>query len=285
VREAPWRRVVPAERAGRLPGDEVVQLDDYADRFSVAAVERDDAGVLTIRLHSKGEPLWWGGRPHRELPELFAAVAADRKTRVVVLTGTGDRFIELRQSPALRDLPEGKVVPARWDQTLFEGLRLIEQFLAIEVPVIAAVNGPVTVHSELAVLADVVLATHDTFFQDDAHFTRDLVPGDGVHVVWPMLLGPNRGRSFLLTGAKLDAAEAQRLGVVAEVLDRSELMDRAYELAHRLAACNPLLLRNTRHLLVRPIRRAVHDELHLGLSLEALTSLSGAQWFADDDQP
>jgi len=259
-----------------------MQLADYKDQFTVAKVERDEVGVLTIRLHSKGESLWWGGRPHRELPELFSAVASDRETRVVIITGTGDRFIELRETPTIRDLPEGKVVPARWDQTIFEGLRLIEQFLAIEVPVIAAVNGPVTVHSELAVLADVVLATGDTYFQDDAHFTRDLVPGDGVHVVWPMLLGPNRGRAFLLTGAKLSAADAERLGVVAEVLDQSELMPRAYEIAARLATHNPLILRNTRQLLVRPLRRAVLDDLHLGLSLEAIASLSGAQWFAPE---
>ena len=83
------------------------------------------------------------------------------------------------------------------------------QMLDIEVPMIAAVNGPVTVHSELAVLCDVVLARTDTYFQDAPHFPGGLVPGDSMQVVWPMLLGPNRGRYFLLTGQEIHAEEAR----------------------------------------------------------------------------
>jgi hypothetical protein len=58
-----------------------VNLEDYRERFTTAEVSRDAQGVLTIRLHSKAESLWWGARPHRELAELFAAVASDRDNR------------------------------------------------------------------------------------------------------------------------------------------------------------------------------------------------------------
>jgi enoyl-CoA hydratase/carnithine racemase len=146
-----------------------MELTDYQDRFSVAAVTRDSAGVLTIRLHSKGGTLWWGARPHRELPELFAAVASDRANRVVVITGTGDSFITIPEFGQIDALPKGRVSATDWDQTIWEGNRLVNQLLDIEVPVIAAVNGPVTVHSEIAVLADIVLATPETYFQDKAH--------------------------------------------------------------------------------------------------------------------
>ncbi|MEJ7722445.1 MAG: enoyl-CoA hydratase/isomerase family protein [Ilumatobacteraceae bacterium] len=104
---------------------------------------------------------------------------------------------------------------------------------------IAAVNGPVAVHSELAVLCDIVLCTPDVSFQDVAHFPSGLVPGDSMQVVWPMLLGPNRGRYFLLTGQSLHAGEALALGVVGEIVERDELLSRATQLASGLAARHP----------------------------------------------
>ena len=256
-----------------------MELDDYKDRYRTAEVTRDDAGVLTIRMHSKGGPLQWGGRPHQELPELFNAVASDRENRVVVITGTGDTYIGLPDGP--NPLAEGRANATVWDRIIWEGNRLVDQMLAIEVPVIAAVNGPVTVHSELAVLCDVVLAAEHTYFQDAPHFPGGLVPGDSMQVIWPMLLGPNRGRYFLLTGQQIHAAEARDLGVVGEVLPADLLLPRAYEIAAGLAELNPILLRNTRHALVRPIRRAMAEDLHTGLALEALASMSAREWNRD----
>jgi enoyl-CoA hydratase/carnithine racemase len=263
-----------------------MHLDGYRDEFSTAALNRNEAGVLTVRLHSKGESLWWGARPHRELPELFAAIASDRDNRVVIITGTGDSFIEILESSDVDRLPRGRTTATNWDQTIYEGNRLVNHLLDIEVPVIAAVNGPVAIHSEIAVLADIVLCTEQTYFQDRAHFPLGMVPGDSMQVVWPMLLGPNRGRAFLLTGSKLHADEALRLGVVAEVLADDRMMARADEIAGGLAELNPVLLRNTRQVLVRPIKRAMADDLHVGLALEAVASLSGREFFnnaTDDD--
>lgn len=256
-----------------------MELDDYKDLYATADVSRDDAGVLTIHMHTKGGSLMWGGRPHAELPELFSAIASDRENRVVILTGTGDAFIDMEEGGAA-PLAEGRANAELWDRIIWEGNRLVNEYLDIEVPVIAAVNGRAIAHSELAVLADVVLAADDAYFQDAPHFPGGLVPGDSMQVVWPMLLGPNRGRYFLLTGQKLSAAEALELGVVGEVLPRDGLMDRARELAADLATRNPVLLRNTRHVLTRPIKRAMADDLHIGLALEGIASISGRQFFA-----
>ena len=261
-----------------------MELSEYQERSTTAKVSRDDQGVLTITMHSKGGSLWWGGRPHRELAELFAAIASDRENRVVVITGTGSSFIEMPSDGGIGALARGSISATDWDRTIWEGNRLVNNLLDIEVPMIAAVNGPVEVHSELAVLCDIVLCTDDTYFADLAHFPNGLVPGDSMQVIWPLLLGPNRGRYFLLTGERLTAADAKALGVVGEVLGRDELLPRAYEHAARLAACNPVLLRNTRHALVRPLRRAMSDDLHAGLALEAIASLSGREWWPLDDE-
>ncbi len=259
-----------------------MELSDYQKRFTTAEVTRDDAGVLTIRMHSRGGSLVWGGRPHRELPELFAAIASDRENRVVVLTGTGDTFIGLgRELEAPNALARGEVSPEVWDRVIWEGNRLLVNLLDIEVPVIAAVNGPAVAHSELAVLCDIVLAADHAYFQDAPHFAGGLVPGDGMQVIWPLLLGPNRGRYFLLTGEKIGATAARELGVVGEVLPADGLLARAYQLAAGFARQNPILLRNTRQALVRPLKRALTDDLQVGLALEAIASLSGADWYKD----
>ena len=106
------------------------------------------------------------------------------------------------------------------------------------------------------------------------HFAYGVVPGDGVHVVWPMLLGPNRARHFLLTGRAIGAQEAQTLGVVAEVLPAAKLQERAWELGAAFEHKPLLALRNTRLALTRRIRRELNDELELGLALEGLGLLS-----------
>jgi hypothetical protein len=89
--------------------------------------------------------------------------------------------------------------------------------LNIEVPVIAAINGPAVRHAEIPLLSDIVLASENATIQDSAHFNGGLVPGDGVHIVFPLLMGTNRGRYFLLTGQVLDATEADPAGQQAEI--------------------------------------------------------------------
>ena len=117
------------------------------------------------------------------------------------------------------------MTPAKWNRIYTNGKRLLSALLDIEVPVVAAINGPASVHAELALLSDIVIASDDSYLQDAPHFRYGTVPGDGVQAIWPLLLGPNRGRFFLLTGQRISAIEAQQLGVVAEVHPRSELLD------------------------------------------------------------
>jgi len=137
---------------------------------------------------------------------------------------------------------------------------------------ISAINGPALRHSELPLLCDIVLATDDVTFQDSAHFINGLVPGDGMHIVYPLLLGLNRGRYFLLTGQTIGAAQALELGLVSEVLPREELLPRAWTLAEQLAQQPDLVLRYTRVMMTQNIKRQMHDILGYGLALEGMAS-------------
>lgn len=246
-------------------------FEQYATKYQCARLERRD-GVLEITLHTEGQSLRWGGTPHAELPALFHDVGVDRDNRVIILTGMGEEFSGPRLT---RETSSFQTRPTleRIDMIHWEGRRLLMNLLDIEVPMISAINGPAWRHSEIPLLCDIVLAADTVQLQDSAHFNSDIVPGDGVHVVYPMLLGMNRGRYFLLTGQTLDAAAALNLGLVAEVLPREALLARARTLAHELASRPTLLLRYSRLLFTEYLRRQLQQLLGYGLALESLALL------------
>jgi enoyl-CoA hydratase/carnithine racemase len=241
--------------------------------YRTADVSIDD-GVCTVRLHSRGGSLVWGALPHRELAALFAEIGGDASIRAVVITGTGEAFIGLPPGDN-GGLARGELPAQLWSDIAVEGERLLNGLLAIPVPMIAAVNGPAVAHAEIAVLCDLVIATPETYFADRAHVPLGLVPGDGVHVVWPMLLGPNRGRWFLLTGQQIDAAEALSLGIVGEIVPAEGLQDRAAALGRDIADRDPAVMRATRSVLTRALRRAMTDDLAAGLAAEAFGAMAG----------
>ena len=243
------------------------QRPDYFNRYETIAFERTPSGVLTVRLHSNGGPVVYASAHHRDWVGAFLDISADRENKVVILTGTGDEFI------TRFGWDKSLSTPTDWDSVYWEGNRLLRNLLDIEVPVIAAVNGPATIHSQLAVLSDIVLASLNAVFQDQVHILLSAVPGDGISIVWMELLGPNRGRYFLLTGQKITAQEALQLGVVNEVLPQDKLMPRANELAERLAALPPLTARYTRVILTQSLKRLLDENLGYGLALEGLGAM------------
>jgi enoyl-CoA hydratase/carnithine racemase len=244
------------------------RFEDYADKYSCIRMERKD-GILQLTFHSDGGSLRWGTGPHGELPDAFAEIGRDRENRVVIMTGTGEEFSGVRATPATTSLPY-RLPAEAFDRIHWEGRALLMNLLNIEVPVIAALNGPAWRHSEIPLLSDIVLASETAAFQDSAHFQSDLVPGDGMHIVYPLLLGPNRGRYFLLTGQTIEAQEAKALGLVAEVLPKDQVLPRAWELAEGLARKPKLLLRYTRLMFTEYLRRQMHDLLGYGLAMEGL---------------
>jgi len=244
----------------------------YKDSYANFRFELSEEGILFMQCHTNGGSLVWDWKAHDEMSDAFADIAGDREIKVLIHTGSGENY-NADWAPDGFDKPVYQAMPGpkglmKLDEKGWYGRMLIENILAVEVPVISAVNGPCNIHSEVPLLGDIVLAAEDAYFQDLAHFPRGMVPGDGQHVLWPYLIGPNRARYMLLTGEKLTARKALEWGVVAEVLPKDRLLDRAWELARDLARRPPLVLRYTRALFTQPLKRAFLDELAHGLARE-----------------
>ena len=244
----------------------------YSDSFSNARLIRSESGVLEVALHTDGGTLVFNGHTHEQFVDLFHTIGSDPENRVVILTGSGGAFMEFIS-------PEGFdfFSPQGYDKIYREGKKVLMNLLDIEVPLIAAVNGPVRLHSEYVLLADIVLATPETVFQDKPHFDFGIVPGDGVNLLWPEVIGSVRGRYFILTRQELAAETAKDWGAVNEVVPADKLLARAREIAEGLAKLPPLTTRYTRIALTQKLRRIVDGGIGYSLALEGISAADVAR--------
>jgi enoyl-CoA hydratase/carnithine racemase len=247
-------------------------FESYRDAFPNARLSRDEAGVLEIVLHTDGGKLIFNGHTHEQFVDLFRRVGEDRGNRVVILTGSGNAFMDTIDGEGFDFFS-----PMGYDKIWREGKKVLMNILDIEVPMIAALNGPVLLHSEYALLCDIVLATPQTVFQDKPHFDFGIVPGDGVNLLWPEVIGSIRGRYFLLTRQILDAQTAQAWGVVNEVVPGDQLLARAHEIAYGISELQPLTSSYTRTALTQRLRRVIDEGIGYGLALEGISAADVAR--------
>jgi enoyl-CoA hydratase/carnithine racemase len=132
----------------------MTHFDVYRDRFPNAHLTRSKTGVLEVALHTDGGVLVFNGYTHEQFVDLFHAIGSHSDNRVVILTGSGDAFMETIA-------PDGFdfSTPRGYNKIYRKGKKVLMNILDIEAPMIAAVNGPVRLHSEYILLADIVIAT------------------------------------------------------------------------------------------------------------------------------
>jgi enoyl-CoA hydratase/carnithine racemase len=243
------------------------KFDDYCSKYPHVAMQRQD-GILQLTLNTDGDSLEWSFEVHHELGYCWADVGADPDNKLIVLTGAGDSFIARASRGYRTKMPDAR----EWIFDHTEAKRLVGALLDIEQPIIAAINGPVFGHAELPLLADIVLMSDDAYLRDP-HVKNGLVPGDGIHVLLPLLLGLNRAKYYMLTGKKIEAQEALALGLVAEVLPKAKILPRALELAREIMQAPEGVVRLFRPTLMQNVKRLMLDGLSHGLMLEGMAAL------------
>jgi enoyl-CoA hydratase/carnithine racemase len=248
--------------------EEGLVVPAYFTAYRSLRLTRDVLGVLVAEFHSNGSPLTFTAPDHTDFVEAFYRISQDRENKIVILTGAGGEFI-----PAIDFSSFGNVAdPGVWSQVHDEGAQILENLANIRVPMIAAVEGRAHVHSEYALLANVIVAGEGATFNDVPHFAGGIVPGDGIFTAWSYRAGAGRAEAFLLNPQPLTARTAHEWGVVAEVVPNGKALSRARELAALYLKTPEVTRRNTRVHFVQPLKERIVREVGYGLSVEGASA-------------
>ena len=177
---------------------------DYFTAYQNLKLTRDDKGVLVAEFHSNGGPFTMSAQAHTGLVDAFYRISQDRANKIVILTGAGGEFITDVDWSSFGDVAD----PGVWSQVHDEGVQALENIANIRVPVIAAIEGRAHVHSDYALLASVIVAADAATFQDVAHFSVGVTPGDGIFTTWSYRAGAGRAEAFLLNPQPVTARTA-----------------------------------------------------------------------------
>jgi enoyl-CoA hydratase/carnithine racemase len=224
--------------------------------------------VATIQLNRPAVLNAWTDRMGAEVRHAFAQAEADRRVVAIVLTGAGRGFCSGADLKKLRGLTLGEDLVAGMPPELaadpgdpelgpdFRGTYTYP--MSIRKPVIAAINGPTA-----GMAVPIALACDLRFASDRASFTtafsrRGLVAEWGIAWLLGRVVGPAAALDLLFSARRVDAAEAERIGLVNRVLPHDELLPFAREYAHELAAhCSPASM--------AIMKRQVYQQLHAAL--------------------
>src|SRR6201987_1940519 len=154
--------------------------NNYFADYPNLKLTRDDKGVLIAEFHTNGGPFIMTAQSHTEFVDAFYRIGQDRANKIVILTGAGGQFIADVDWSSFGEVSD----PGVWSQVHDEGVQVLENIANIRVPVIAAIEGRAHVHSDYALLANVIVAADGATFQDVAHFSQGVAPGDGIFSPW-----------------------------------------------------------------------------------------------------
>jgi enoyl-CoA hydratase len=210
----------------------------------VLLVERSE-GVATLTLNRPEARNALNRGLRDALREAFAALEGDAEVGAVILTGAGKAFcagLDLKELSQAGPDRGGE----RPQETAHDVVRAIERF---DRPVIGAINGvAVTGGFELALACDVLIGSREARFAD-THARVGILPGWGLSVKLPRLVGIVRAKAISLTGNYVSAEEAERMGLLARVVAPAELIPACRALARDMLSCEPRALRGYKRLI------------------------------------
>lgn len=248
-------------------------FDAYAEKYSDYFAMRRRDGIIELRMHTDGGPARFGFAVHNAWAQAWQEVGNDPGNEVLIITGTGDQWLGVPSSlsadpaRAADQLIQGPRPPGfAYEHTYYDAIKLLENFVfAIDIPTIAAINGPSVAHTEFALLCDITLAA-ETATITDPHLLASAAPGDGQGLTLQELIGTKRAAYHVYTGKPIDAREALALGLVNEVLPAGRLLPRAWELAETIMRAPRAARRLTHAIAQRPWKRRLVDDLGFGLA-------------------
>ncbi|HUA46792.1 MAG TPA: enoyl-CoA hydratase-related protein [Solirubrobacteraceae bacterium] len=246
-----------------------VDLKMSYDSYSSMTFERLDDVLRVTLANPRNKVNAVDGEMHADLVRLFEELKTERSARAVILTGSGRAFSAGGDFAWMSGTGPEDLYELRR-----EGKQIIWNLLDVEIPLVAAINGPaVGLGATLALLCDAIFIA-DTATVADPHVRVGIVAGDGGAVAWPLAMGPVRAKRYLLTGDPLTAPEAEQLGLVNAVVEPDRLQAEALAFARRLAAGAPLAVRYTKLAVNQLLKQAMATAFDYSTALELVTFAS-----------
>ena len=201
---------------------------------------------------------------HRGLEIVFRELSHHPEVGAIVLTGAGDVFC------AGGDMKDYGGKPGAIETMRNRDLNW--SLARCEAPVLCALNGAARgIGASIALLCDIVYMA-DTASIGDVHTQFGLPAGDGGQVIWPLLVGPNLAKEYLMRGIAIDAREAERIGLVNRVFPASELLEQTLTCAREIAARPPAGVRWTKLAVNKMILDQLNLTLDFGLASEVMAA-------------
>jgi enoyl-CoA hydratase len=206
-------------------------------------LDRPAPHVLRLTVRAPGKLNAVSGTMHRELAEVWKTVASDEETRAVLVRGADGAFSSGGDLDLVLEIANDQATRVR---VFHEARDLVYNVLDCPKPIVSAITGP-AVGAGLAVglLADVSIATPEARIVD-GHTKLGVAAGDHAVIVWPLLCGLAKAKYHLLLCEPVDAAEAERMGLVTLCVPAGELEERALAIAVRLAEGSQRAIRHTK---------------------------------------
>jgi enoyl-CoA hydratase len=235
------------------------------ENYRTIRIERRDKGVVLATLNRPDRLNAVDSWMHNELARITREATADKDLKVLVFTGEGRAFCAGGDFAGGLDddAPEGA------PPMFVEAIQIVENLLDFPKPVISAVNGyAMGLGANFSLLCDIVVAGPSTVFAD-THVNMGVGAGDGGQVIWPLLMGVNRAKYYLMTGDRVSGEEAERLGLVNFVVDDDQVLSKAIEIAERLATGPAVAITASKVPINRWIKTMVQQIMPLSLEMEA----------------
>lgn len=236
------------------------------DQNNYETIQIEKRGMVAVLTLNRPERLnAVNSTMHSELMTIFSDVQADPDVRAAVITGAGRGFCAGGDFGGDR----GSQPPPKSGLTMMqEARRIVDNLLDCEKPIVSAVNGPaVGLGATVALLCDVVIAAESARI-GDTHVKMGITAGDGGAVIWPLLIGVNKAKQYLMTGDLLSAREAADLGLVNRVVEDGEALEAGLAEAERLAAGAPYAVQSTKVSVNKFIKAVSNLVLPVSLALE-----------------
>ncbi len=222
-----------------------------------------EGGIATITLNVPEKLNALTRKMSRSLPLVADDIAKDEEVRVVIVTGAGRGFCSGADVSAMTR-GSGTTQPSLYERLQVIGWPHYDVFPRLNKPVIAAINGAcVGGGFSLALSCDIRIASETARF-GVAQIARALVPDYGLTYYLPLAIGMSRALELMFTAEIIDAAEAERLGIVSRVVSPDELMKVTLELATKIAKQAPIPIELTKKM----VWRGLFDDLTRQIDLE-----------------